>query len=147
MMRSYRFPIKGSYYYDAADAFQQGMLPVKTELTLKLEADNPHDANAIQIWLPVHTDSGAENHSDNSDNPSELLIGYVPRQLAKRWHPKLRTLSKPTVRLVTSKAKGKLLRLECEMALPLGWTDHLCSLLWSLLTLWKQRLKQLRLLS
>jgi hypothetical protein len=63
------FPIKGLYYYDANEAEALHALKAGAELTIHRESDNPHDANALQIHLKT----------------SHLLLGYVPRLLARTW--------------------------------------------------------------
>lgn len=120
MLRRYRFPVKGSYYYDGARAFSELRLPVGQNLQIKAEPENPHDPNALQIWLPPETPTG-----------SALLLGYIPRQLARIWRPL--ALEKTDYRLTLSfaNAKGRLLRLECECTLQLNWTQHLRTLFWS----------------
>ncbi len=119
MLRRYRFPIKGSFYYAAEIAYQQHCLPPGQTLFIHSEPDNRYDANALQIWTQPQA--------------AGYLIGYVPRQLAKLWHPLFKS-SAPQLELQLSKsqAKGKLLRLECEIELNLTWRQHLQFQLWCL---------------
>ncbi|MBN2864541.1 MAG: HIRAN domain-containing protein [Thiotrichales bacterium] len=125
MSHLYRFPIKGSYYYAADKAFTQQLLTVGNTLYLHPEPDNEHDGNALQIWT--------------QPNAQGYLIGYVPRQLAKHWRTVLtepvKTARHPPlqipVRLSLSLAKGKRLRLECEIQLTVNWLKHLQIVSWA----------------
>jgi hypothetical protein len=117
LRRQYRFPIKGSYYYSADQAFQQGLLFVGQTLQFKLEPDNAHDSHAMQIMVNPQPEDG-------------YLLGYLPRQLALYWQPilkdKLQNAPDNTrLTLYKSIAKGKLLRLECACELELNWLQHL----------------------
>lgn len=107
------FPIKGTYYHEADKAFQMGLLHVDDLLEFKIEAENPHDPNAIQIWV---------KHSQDLS----YLLGYVPRQLALYWQPLLKRQN-PEYRLSLHKsvARGKLFRLECQLSLKLNWLQRL----------------------
>ena len=121
MAQLYRFPIKGSYYYAAQEAFKQQLLTVGATLYIQPEPDNTHDSNALQIWT--------------QPNKQGYLIGYIPRQLAKHWQPLFAQTSGKknhlSVRLTRSLAKGKQLRLECEVQLTLSWLQRLHALSWS----------------
>lgn len=117
MKHHYRFPIKGSYYYSADQAFEQHLLQVGKPLKLRAEPDNPYDSCALQIWTgPIHD-------QNKTANGYGYLIGYVPRQLAKRWQPIIHDSTK--LILTRANAKGKLLRLECEIELSVNWLQHL----------------------
>lgn len=117
MKHRYRFPIKGSYYYSADQAFEQQLLQIGKTLRLRAEPDNPYDYHALQIW------TGTIKDSNENDDFYGYLIGYVPRQLAKRWHSIINDST--TLTLTRANAKGKLLRLECEIELSLNWLQHL----------------------
>ena len=117
MKKCYRFPIKGSYYYSADQAFEQQLLQVGKTLNLRAEPDNSYDRHALQIWTGTIKDN-----SENGDL-NGYLIGYVPRQLAKRWRSIMNDST--TLTLTRANAKGKLLRLECEIELSLNWLQHL----------------------
>ena len=119
MLRLYRFPIKGSYYYSADLAYQQDLLKVGNLLYLVPEPDNAHDSHALQIWSSTNPEQG-------------YLIGYVPRQLAYLWQPMFPLNPNYPVTLSRSLAKGKQLRLECDIALNVHWLKHLHILSWSL---------------
>lgn len=127
MLRQYRFPIKGSYYYSAELAFNQKLLPTGQSLTLIAEPDNDYDTHAIQIWLQTDLQKGHLHSVEQSG----YLIGYVPRQLAKLWFPLFQHQPLYQLTLTKSIAKGKLLRLECTIELNLNLLQHLKCLLWS----------------
>ncbi|MEA3404225.1 MAG: HIRAN domain-containing protein [Pseudomonadota bacterium] len=127
MQRQYRFPIKGSYYYSAERAFKQQLLTVGQTLTLVAEPDNAYDPYAIQIWYQSETPPIQSKLTE----PSGYLIGYVPRQLAKLLVPVFQHQPDYQLTLTRAIAKGKLLRLECELAVELSLLQHLQFLLWS----------------
>ncbi|MDG6773989.1 HIRAN domain-containing protein [Thiomicrorhabdus sp. ZW0627] len=117
MKRRYRFPVKGSYYYSADEAFYQGLIFNGQTVTFKPEPENPHDKHAMQIWYFAQPDDG-------------YLLGYLPRQLARYWQPALKRKLQnhpDDIRLTLSKAvaRGKLLRLECSCELDFNWLQHL----------------------
>lgn len=64
-MKSIILPIKGTYYYAAEQAEQEGLLMTKQSLNFVEEPDNPYDPYAIQVWLPQVEKS--------------LLLGYIPK--------------------------------------------------------------------
>ncbi|MCF6254499.1 MAG: HIRAN domain-containing protein [Thiomicrorhabdus sp.] len=115
MLNTIQFPVKGTYYYAADLALESGWLDCNAQLTLIAEPDNPYDKNAIQIWCD-HPD---ENHS------SKLLIGYVPRALAKQLNPYVLIDLKHSYPLHTQvihRAKlGKQIEIECQVQLHLSW--------------------------
>lgn len=125
MLRHYQYPIKGTFYYSAELAWHQQLLTPNTRLKLIAEPDNIYDANAIQIWL-----------ADDS-----YLLGYVPRQLARLWHPILNHSNSRQTQLTLVVAKGKRLRLECETQLEVTFWQHPLFLLWSL---WEKHHYRLR---
>lgn len=59
-------PIKGSFYYDADWVEASGWLIAGRPLHLKSEPKNPHDAQAVQIILPM------------ADPDKTALLGYIP---------------------------------------------------------------------
>ena len=127
MSHSYRFPIKGSYYYSADKAFKQQLIKVGNTLYLHPEPNNEHDCYALQIWT--------------HPNGQGYLIGYVPRQLAKQWRPLLTNTHQASnthsqepswpIKLCVALARGKQLRLECQIQLNLTWLKHLQTLSWT----------------
>lgn len=129
MSHRYRFPIKGSYYYSADQAFKQELLTVGSTLYLHPEPDNEHDCHALQVWT--------------HPNAQGYLIGYVPRQLAKQWHPILADTNQNSnrhanfhngslpIQLCVALARGKQMRLECQIQLNITWLKHLQTLSWS----------------
>lgn len=127
MQRIYRFPLKGSYYYDARAAYEAGLLKTGSVLDIVTEPDNPHDANALQIWLVP------------ADSADRRLLGYVPRQLARLWRPLF--TGKPNYRLQISRLslQGKWLNIRCEIALQLNWQQRLLTHLWLLWLRWHSR--------
>ncbi len=96
MITTVKFPIKGTYYYDAKTALQSGELVLDIPLKLQAEPNNPHDSFAIQIWLIN----------------SPQLLGYIPKTLAKSLTP---YLSFQKIHLVKSKKKGQYIALTAEM--------------------------------
>jgi len=127
MQRQYRFPIKGSYYYSAERAFKQHLLKVGQSLVFVAEPDNAYDVYAIQVWYQIESQPTQPERNE----PSGYLIGYVPRQLAKLWFPAFQSHPNYQLTLTRSIAKGKLLRLECELNIELTLFQHIQSLLWS----------------
>ena len=118
MFNTIQFPIKGTYYYAADLAFTSGWIQPKTQLLLKTEPDNPYDKNAIQIWY---------NHP--TPPSSRLLIGYVPRALAKQLTPYLKSNHKqgnPLYAQVIHSAKaGKRIEIDCQIQLSFPWLKQL----------------------
>jgi len=137
MRRRYRFPVKGSYYYSAALAFKQQQLNVGQPLSLVAEPDNAYDPYALQIWHLI--DSKPDQVA--VPPPSGYLIGYVPRQLAKLWSPSFKRTPDYQLTLVYALAKGRLLRLECEVILDLKLLEHLEFFMWSIWLRQQHRLK------
>lgn len=126
MRRVYRFPLKGSYYYAARAAFEAGLLKTGSALEIVTEPDNPHDANALQIWLVP------------DKNADRRLLGYVPRQLARLWRPLF--AGKPDYRLHIDRLglQGKWLNIRCEIALQLNWQQRLLTHLWLWWLKWRR---------
>ena len=102
MFKTIRFPIKGSFYYDAMRLFQQGELTPSALIEFRAEPHNPFDANAIQIWT------------------GENLLGYVPRVLAQHFpkHPL-------QIKLIKVQTHRRFLWLECQLNYQTSFWQHL----------------------
>lgn len=126
MKKQFRFPIKGTFYYDAPEAFALGELSSPQALCLVAEPNNPHDAFAVQIWT-----------TDPPQQPAKLL-GYLPRLLSQSISPLLPVAA---VQLIDSRLKGRFLLLTVALE-----TDCSVFLAWKILWLsayvsWRYRLK------
>jgi hypothetical protein len=115
MLNTIQFPIKGTYYYAADLALESNWIDHNAQLTLIAEPDNPYDKNAIQVWC--------DNPDKNQTN--KLLLGYVPRALAKQLSPYLKIYLKNSYPLHTQvihRAKsGKSIEIDCQIQLNLSW--------------------------
>ncbi|WP_178863272.1 HIRAN domain-containing protein [Thiomicrorhabdus cannonii] len=120
MLRVYRFPLKGGYYYDAQTAYAAGLLKIGSPLEIVAEPDNAHDANALQIWLK----------QDGSPDAPPTLLGYVPRQLARVWRPVFADSPHYQAHLTHVALQGKWLHLQCGSTLQLNWRQRLLTRLW-----------------
>jgi len=49
-------------------------LPVGIRYRLEREPSNPHDRNAVQVWVDNH------RYPTNSAKPKSFCVGYVPRK-------------------------------------------------------------------
>ncbi len=67
MIKTIRFPIKGTFYHDAKQALQSGKLLSDSLLNLQADSDNAYDPYAIQVWI----------------KHDSYLLGYVPKTLSK----------------------------------------------------------------
>lgn len=89
------FPIVGAYYRPPAQAVLNA-LPVGAALTLMAEPENPHDPNAIGVWINT-ADIPKTSHDKLSMtlpdsgytleallNLGELHLGYIPREIAAK---------------------------------------------------------------
>lgn len=142
MIKKYRFMIKGSFYYAAQLAMEQHRLTPNTTLTLKTEPDNAFDPYAVQIWLPSH-----------QANLPGLLIGYVPRQLARVIHSTLamsefaqqKTHAAPAYRLmlIAPVRTAPRLQLECQLSFDQAWLRAFKMLLWCFLLRQQNRIQRL----
>ncbi|VAW43944.1 hypothetical protein MNBD_GAMMA04-1657 [hydrothermal vent metagenome] len=116
-----QFPIKGTYYYAADLALEYGWIAANTTLILKPEPDNPYDPNAIQIWC--------HNPNDISSDAPKLLIGYVPRALAKQLQPVFKADKNqihPLHAQVIHRAKrGKQIEIDGQIQLSFSWRKQL----------------------
>lgn len=129
MKQEIRFPIKGTYYYSAGLAIELSLLPPLQTLNFELEPENYYDANAIQIFLPklLQSHSTTDNNSSailQQTTDNGLLLGYVPRLLAKRLNKQIQQqlVSRPQVCHCTK--VGNLIEIDCrievDQALPNG---------------------------
>lgn len=120
MLRRYRFPLKGNYYYDAQAAYEAGLLKIGSPLEIIAESENEHDANALQIWLK----------SGMNETTGQHLLGYVPRQLARVWRPVFAAHPQYQLQLTHIALEGKWLHLQCGLTLQLNWRQRLLTRLW-----------------
>ena len=149
MVRSLRFPIKGTYYYAANLAIEYDLIHKDTALCFKAEPDNSYDKHAVQIWLATdHTEdqnlqtSEQLTPSSNTDPfTTGLLLGYVPRQLAPLISQQLKSGYALTPQVIHRANRGKIIEIECTAQLHLGWFDNLRV---QLLSLWIRRLHKIR---
>jgi hypothetical protein len=74
------FPVKGTYYYQAAELIKTHQLNEQSQLILQTEPENVHDRFAIQVKF--------------SANNEQALIGYIPRLLS---HPLSRLMQNRSV--------------------------------------------------
>lgn len=118
MLKTIRFPIKGTYYYDAAQAFAEGVLQPNALLNLRPESHNAFDANALQIW---HEQS---------------LLGYVPRVLARQF-----PLRPQQLLLLKAQQHRRFLWLECQLCYECTAWQHLKLLLLATIVRGHYRLK------
>lgn len=118
MLKTIRFPIKGTFYYDATPAFTNGVLLPKVLLNFITEPNNAYDANAIQIWH------------------GQSLLGYVPRLLAKQFPPQPQQLL-----LIKVEQHRRFLWLECQLCYECTVWQHLKLLLLSAIVRGHYRLK------
>jgi hypothetical protein len=149
MIKPYRFPIKGTYYYAAELAMTQHRLTTNATLQLQAEPDNLFDPYALQIWLPSH-----------HPNLPGLLIGYVPRQLARMLHQTLQPTLHPSINagarsqqnspstlyrlhLITPIHQTPRLQLECQLSLDQAWLNVVKMLFWCFLIRQQSRLQRL----
>lgn len=115
MTRCYRFPIKGSYYYDATRAHSEQLLQAGRPLRFQVESDNPHDVHAVQIWL-THVEE---------ETTGEYLLGYLPRALAYYWQPLIRQRPECRLMLQAPRVRGPQLHLEAQCEFDLTRYQHL----------------------
>lgn len=69
MNRTITTRVKGTQYYAADSAFREQLLYPGAPVTLIRELHNPHDSNAISVWL----------------EDSRLKLGHVSRELTPRY--------------------------------------------------------------
>lgn len=132
MLRTIRFPIKGTFYYAAELALESHLIQKNTLLYFKAEPDSAYDKNAIQIWLPTHFHS-AENDPpplllSTKHTPTfthGLLIGYVPRLLAPTICKQLKHASTLNPQVIHRGKKGKIIEIDYELSLQTGWIANI----------------------
>ncbi len=112
MTKTIQFPIKGTFYYAADLAIEAQCLTLKTRLTFKREPDNIYDAHAIQIW---------SNHSAQKDAAPQLLLGYVPRALAKQLSPAMQAGIQYSPCVIHVAQKGKQIEIDCQVQVNFSW--------------------------
>lgn len=122
MLKTIRFPIKGSFYYDAAQAFAKGELSPPASLKLLPDPQNAYDVHALQIWH------------------DEALLGYVPRHLAKALAAHFPARFEK-MDLVKAEQHRHFLWLECQLTYHCSFWQHLKLLLLSARVRWHYRLK------
>ncbi|BBP42755.1 HIRAN domain-containing protein [Thiosulfativibrio zosterae] len=116
--QSLRFPIKGTFYYDAAACFASNQLQPNSPLSIQAEPDNPYDAHALKIWF------------------NDSLLGYVPKALSQHWPDKVDNLS-----LFKIQQHGHFLWLECRLSYHGSFSTQI-QLLWlATFVRWQYRLK------
>lgn len=145
MQRLIQFPIKGCFYYDALMACELKLVHKHSQLVLQPESDNAYDKNAIQIWLPFSISTTFAtplnsteianipknpNNNKSDDNNSKLLyqgllLGYVPRQLAKQLCVLL--AENPDYNLAVSHqaSKGHLIEVDCVLQINTPFMNYL----------------------
>lgn len=105
MQRLIKFPIKGTYYYSAADALKLDCLNLNSQLSLIAEPDNYYDKFAIQIWLKI-----PQNQSNG------YLLGYIPKVMSKRLSLYLKHA--PAELQITHLAqRGKHIEIDCYLTI------------------------------
>ncbi len=112
MIKTIPFPIKGTFYYAAELALETECLTLNTPLILKPEPDNPYDPNALQIYSPV---------CPPSETKAQLLLGYVPRALAKQLAPSIKAGIPYQLSISHFAQKGKQIEIDCQLQLHLSW--------------------------
>lgn len=84
MRKQIQFPVKGTYYYAADLALNEGLIHVNTPLQFIPEPNNAYDSYAIQIWLPLPSPLPATNTTQMQKQPqSGYLLGYVPKVMSR----------------------------------------------------------------
>lgn len=118
-MHSIRFPVKGCFYYAAAEALQTNFIAPQQAVTLKLEPNNAYDKNAVQIWLPLcsllTTNQTPSSHSSSTPLKQGFLLGYVPRMLARQVTQRLEQQQVVACKIVHSAHRGKHIELDCQL--------------------------------
>jgi len=97
MTRHFTFRIKGTFYYDAIDAFEQGWVLPDVELQMKPEPTNHRDGNAIQIW-----------HKN-------LLLGYIPRNKTIWFHFLIQENRLDSLKISSVVSKQNLLKIFAQL--------------------------------
>jgi len=123
MIKVIRFPVKGTYYYSAALAMDLDLLQNKQLLEFELEPANQHDKNAIQIWLPK-TPSKLSDDTQDTDSKG-LLLGYLPRLLAKTLHRKIQHQQVAQLQIEHFAQLGSLTEIDCSLEVDFSKQDKL----------------------
>ncbi|HIE40144.1 MAG TPA: hypothetical protein EYP76_01785 [Thiomicrorhabdus sp.] len=137
MIKTIQFPIKGTFYYAAEFAIETECLTRNSPLILKPEPDNPYDPHAIQIYSPIFG-------PPETPSKAKLLLGYVPRALAKQLFPSIQAGIQHHVSIIHFAQKGKQIEIDCQLQLHLSW---LLTLKIQLICFWikqQQTLKKLK---
>lgn len=83
-------PIVGARFRPPAQEVLQ-LLPANYPLILRREPENPYDENAIKVLMCLGTmsDETSNNisHLLDEDGPTELHLGYIPREIAAKMAP------------------------------------------------------------
>ncbi len=144
MLKSYPFPIKGTFYYAASIAIEESLITKHALFELQAEPDNAYDCHALQIFLrPPKTGSVKTNPIPATSNESApgLLLGYVPRQLAPIISKQLHTHKEYNLQVIHRVKMGKFIEIDCLLEIQLPW---LSALNLRLLAFWVQQLNHFR---
>ncbi len=112
MIKTIQFPIKGTFYYAAELAIEMQNLSLNVPVKFKREPNNPYDLHAIQIW---------SSHSVQEDTSSQLLLGYVPRALAKQLSPSMQAGIQYIPCITHLAQKGKQIEINCQIQVNFSW--------------------------
>ncbi len=114
MIKTIQFPVKGTFYYAAELALETQCLTLNMPLILKPEPDNPYDPHAIQIYSPIYPPA-------ETNSKAKLLLGYVPRALAKQLSPSIKAGIQYQPSVIHFAQKGKQIEIDCQLQLHLSW--------------------------
>jgi hypothetical protein len=97
-MTTITLPIVGARFRPPAEDILDA-LAIGTELILRRQPDNPHDANAIQVMLPLYVNGNEpiaypdeiwQLIADNFEAiPTDLHLAYIPREHAAKIAPQM----------------------------------------------------------
>ncbi|GAB6070783.1 hypothetical protein JCM30760_18800 [Thiomicrorhabdus hydrogeniphila] len=121
MQRTITLPIKGTFYYSAYDAMQEGLLTKNTILSLKPEPDNGFDKNAMQIWLPVNSD---KTYDKTHANQLGLLLGYVPKSLSAKISHLYSHHLISEIHIVHYAQLGKRIEIDYQILINQAWLPY-----------------------
>ena len=113
MQRLIRFPVKGTFYYAATEAYNLELLQEGQLLTLKTEPENSYDRHAIQVWLP------------STDEKHGYLLGYVPRVMSRSLNWQLQHQIIHNLAIIHCKRHGQYLEIDCILQLELAIVDFI----------------------
>ena len=126
MQRAITLPIKGTFYYSAYAAMQEGLLSKNTVLSLKPDPDNRFDNYAIQIWLPFNIDKTNDKTNVKKDlNELGLLLGYIPKSLSKRIHRLFSSHLISDIHIVHYAQQGKRIEIDYQIIIDQAWLPYL----------------------